>query len=198
MYLFTALLKTAPSWRSDFSAVYYALAGDHYTTPLGLKLLAYPRLLAALTAGSIVLEFCGPLLLFLPIGRRWVRTLVPLAMIGFHLGLVLTMTIGTFPWICIVAWAALLPPSAWDRFGRPLSSRAGFTSRSEMTTNGFVAALLVLVVLLISNAWESAGHDRRRRSTAVQAAGLRFWNMFSGPANAAAGCESKARRSAAS
>ena len=186
MYFFTALLKTAPSWRSDFSAVYYALAGDHYTTPLGLKLLAYPRLLAVLTAGSIVLEFCGPLLLFSPFGQRWVRTLVPLAMIGFHLGLVLTMTLGTFPWICIVAWGAILPPSVWDRFGRPLTSREAFTSRSEMITNGFVAALLVLVVLLnikrLGNpqaTFASAPLDKL-----VQSAGLRqYWNMFSpGPA----------------
>ncbi|HEX5106620.1 MAG TPA: HTTM domain-containing protein [Pirellulaceae bacterium] len=189
MYAFTALLKTSPAWRSDFSAVHYALSIDHYTSRLGYELLRYPRLLATLTAGSWVLEGAGPLLLLSPIGRRWVRTIVPLAMIGFHLGLALAMTLGTFPWICIAAWAALLPRPVWDALDRHLAPRNAAGSRSEATRwtgslvgNTAIACLLALVVVLnvkrLFNPLATVGGYPIGRT--IQAAGLwQYWNMFS-------------------
>jgi hypothetical protein len=114
MYLFTAMLKTGPGWRSDFSATYYALSIDQFTSELGYALLGYPRLLQGLTIAAILLEWIGPLLLLMPVGHTLMRIAVPLAFIGFHLGLAATMDLGTFPWICILFWTVLLPPAAWD------------------------------------------------------------------------------------
>lgn len=114
MYIFTAMLKTGPAWRYDFSATYYALSIDHFTSELGYFLLSYPRLLQVLTFSAILLEWIGPLLLLVPIRQTWVRIVIPLAFIGFHLGLAAAMDLGTFPWICILFWVALLPPAAWD------------------------------------------------------------------------------------
>jgi hypothetical protein len=114
MYLFTAMLKTGPSWRYDFSATYYALSIDHFTSELGYVLLGYPRLLQFLTVVAILLEWIGPLLLLLPLRQTWVRIVVPLTFIAFHLGLSAAMDLGTFPWICILLWIVLLPPPAWD------------------------------------------------------------------------------------
>lgn len=121
MYFFSALLKTSPMWTADFSATYYALSIDHFTKPLGYAALAYPGLLACLTFAAIVLEFCGPLLMLEPVGRRLWRWLVPLSFIGFHLGLFLCMDLGTFPWICIACWTAFLPSYFWDRVEHILS-----------------------------------------------------------------------------
>jgi hypothetical protein len=189
MYLFTALLKTAPSWRGDFSAIYYALSVDHYTAPLGYELLRHPRVLAALTAASWLLEWCGPLLLFAPVGRNWLRTLVPLAMVGFHIGLALTMTLGTFPWVCIVAWIALLPPPVWDFVGTRLAPRDEGISRSEMPTildarlsrlsSAVVLLLLAGAVLLNVKRLRDPAATIGPAHTVLKAAGLaQYWNMF--------------------
>jgi hypothetical protein len=181
MYLFTALLKTSPAWRGDFSAVYYALSIDHYTSRLGYELLRFPGLLSVLTAASLTLEFAGPLLLLLPIGQRWARTLVPLAMIGFHLGLAMTMTLGTFPWICIVAWAALLPPAVWDFFGREVTSpgeRVTSTGNSPLGHTMvilFVASVVLLNIRRLRDPQATVGPAQ----TIMKAAGLsQYWNMF--------------------
>jgi hypothetical protein len=114
MYVFSALLKTAPCWRVDFSATYYALANDQFTTTLGQHLLHYPRLLQLLTLASLLLEGVGPMLLLCPVGNKWLRIGIPLAYIGFHLGLAATMDLGTFPWVCILYWVAFLPSAVWD------------------------------------------------------------------------------------
>jgi hypothetical protein len=181
MYLFTALLKTAPSWRGDFSAIYYALSVDHYTAPLGYELLRHPRLLAALTTASWLLEWCGALLLFAPLGRIWIRTLVPLAMIAFHFGLALTMTLGTFPWICIVAWIALLPPPVWDFLTRRTASREESVRAGEMPrlTSAVVLLLLAGIVLLNVQRLRDPAATIGPAHTILKAVGLsQYWNMF--------------------
>ena len=181
MYLFSALLKTGPSWRGDFSATYYALSVDHYTAPLGYELLRYPRLLAILTGSSWLLEWCGPLLLMAPIGRSWIRSLVPLTMIGFHVGLALTMTLGTFPWICVVAWTALLPPPVWDFLTRRPGLRGAGVSTGELhsLTSAVVVLLLAGVVVLNVKRLRDPAATIGPTHAILKAAGLsQYWNMF--------------------
>jgi hypothetical protein len=121
---FAAAWKTAPE---DFSAVYLALSLDGFATRLGRWLLNFPELLKALTVGTMVLEIFGPALLFLPIANARMRLVAILSFISFHLGLALTMELGNFPWICCLAWVALLPAWFWDRLEARLRSakRAG-------------------------------------------------------------------------
>lgn len=126
MYWFTALLKWAPSWRVDMTAVHYALSYDHFTTRIGYWLLEWPQLLWALTLGTIILEFLGPCLLLLPIGNRKLRIAIPLAFIGLHVGLGITMRLGLFPPICAVLWCMLLPGEVWE------SVAVRFKKRSEL------------------------------------------------------------------
>src|SRR5205085_6152618 len=56
VYAFAVLLKTAPEWRRDFSAVYYDLQIQQMSTPLGKLLLHFPKLLPWLTRGTLVQE----------------------------------------------------------------------------------------------------------------------------------------------
>ncbi len=114
VYVFTALLKTDASWRSDFSAIHYALHHDHFTSRWGYRLLRYPALLPPLTVASWLLEWAGPLLLFCPIGTARIRTLIVAAFIGFHLGLAATMELGLFPFYCIGYWLVFLPSNFWN------------------------------------------------------------------------------------
>ena len=67
VYTFAVLLKTAPEWRRDFSAVYYALQIQQITYPLGQLLLHFPKLLPWLTRGTLVQECILPLFVLTPI-----------------------------------------------------------------------------------------------------------------------------------
>jgi hypothetical protein len=194
MYLFTALLKTAPSWRTDFSAAYYALSIDHFTSNLGYRVLRYPSLLKVLTASSLLLEACAPLLLLAPLGHTFFRTAVPLAFIGFHLGLAATMDLGTFPWICMLFWIALLPPRIWEgaqSLAARLRGRAAKKPTAGMASlqlvgsplgNCLVMLLLTYVVLLnvkrLSHPLATVGAPPL--SLVGKVTGLQqYWNMFS-------------------
>src|SRR5215217_5243521 len=96
VYWFTAALKTGPEWRTDYTALYYALSLDQLATPVGHMLLDFPTLLQVLTFGTFVLEALGPLLLFCPFFTGSVRTGAALAFMSFHFGIWLTMDIGIF------------------------------------------------------------------------------------------------------
>lgn len=117
MYWFTATLKHHPVWWSEGLAVHYALHVDYFTTPLGIKLREFPRLLTLLTWGTIALEFIGPLLAFLPFKTARLRMLAVLLFVGFHFfGLRLTMELGLFSWTSTAIWFLFIPSEFWDRW----------------------------------------------------------------------------------
>lgn len=119
MYLFSVGFKmqsvdgTPSSWGHDFSAVYYALNCDAFTTTFGNWLRQFPRLMQAMTIGTLVLEVVGPIILFSPFFTKWIRVLVVAAFAIFHLGLSLSLALGIFPFICIVCWFVFLPGEVW-------------------------------------------------------------------------------------
>jgi vitamin K-dependent gamma-carboxylase-like protein len=116
IYFFTALLKRGADWHGDGTALYYALSQDWRARPLAALLLAHPTLLRVLTRATLALEFFGPLLLLSPWRNGPLRTLVVLALLGFHAGLGATMHLGSlFPAMACVALSALLPPWFWER-----------------------------------------------------------------------------------
>jgi hypothetical protein len=115
VYWFSAALKTDPAWRSEGTAVYYALSIDQFVTPLGKYLLGFPELLRWLTFATLGIEAVGPALLFVPFRTAAVRMVVVVSFLLFHLiGLGLVLELGPFPWVCSVAWLALLPGAFWD------------------------------------------------------------------------------------
>jgi hypothetical protein len=115
VYWFTAALKSGPEWRTDYTALYYALSLDQLATPIGHLLLDFPSLLQVLTFGTVMLEALGPLLLFCPFFTGPVRTGAALAFMSFHLGIWLTMDIGIFPWISAFCMVCFFPTWFWDR-----------------------------------------------------------------------------------
>jgi hypothetical protein len=114
VYWVTALRKSDPEWRTEGTALYYALSLDHLTTPLGHLLLEFPALLNALTHGVLWLEIVGPLLLFSPVLTTPMRSLTVLAFVLLHVGIGLTLRIGLFPWISALAMVVFLPTRFWD------------------------------------------------------------------------------------
>jgi hypothetical protein len=114
MYFFTAMLKDHPEWTKNHLALYYAMSLEQFTTGLGQYLLNFPGLMKFLTALTVNLEFFGPILLMTPFVSRYARWVIPFMFIGFHLSLFLTMNLGLFPWISLVAWFLFLPGEMWD------------------------------------------------------------------------------------
>lgn len=123
MYFFSALFKSHPAWTTELSAVYYALNCDAYMTSVGLWARELPAWIhQALTLGTYVLELLGGIVVFLPWRTNAIRTATILAFWSFHLGLLLTMTIGLFPAICMLAWFVFIPGTWWDAAARWLPS----------------------------------------------------------------------------
>ncbi|MDQ3862387.1 MAG: HTTM domain-containing protein [Actinomycetota bacterium] len=114
VYWFSVVLKSSPEWRTDGTALYYALNLDRIATPLGAYLAHFPTLLKVLTLGTVGLETLGPLLLFCPFFTRFVRTGTVLVFMSFHLGIWLTMHLGMINWVSGFCMVCFLPGWFWD------------------------------------------------------------------------------------
>ncbi|MCE9556170.1 MAG: HTTM domain-containing protein [Planctomycetes bacterium] len=122
MYWISYKFKTSPEWRSDGSAVYYALSLDMLTTSLGSWLRDFPVFLRGLTYFVVGLEAMTPLVFFFP-WRNAIFRLVLIALVcGMHAGFIFCMWIEIFPFLCIVAWMAFVPSLAWDWLAERLRS----------------------------------------------------------------------------
>lgn len=117
IYMFSAFFKTtSPTWWPEGSAVYYSLSFDQYVTPLGAWLLHLGALLPIFTFFTLVLEWIGPLFLFVPYRSDLFRNIAIVTFILLHLGFGLTLNLGIFPALSIVTWLAFIPTSTWERW----------------------------------------------------------------------------------
>lgn len=114
VYWFTFLLKDHSIWKNG-EAIYYAFSIDQFTAPLGYVLYEYPAVMKALTYATLGLEGFGPFLAFVPFWTGIFRLLAVLFFIGFHFGLLMTMELGLFPYIGMVAWFVFIPSWFWDK-----------------------------------------------------------------------------------
>ena len=124
LYWCTALLKNGPEWTKTGTALYYAFSLDQVLLPGGRLLYPYPELLRFLTFATYYTELLLPFALFLPVGvARW-RLLVVGVLLGFHLGISLTLYVGLFFLINMASVLGLLPPGALDWLTRRLLPHA--------------------------------------------------------------------------
>lgn len=114
MYWFTAALKTGADWREDGSALFYALGAEQITTPFGEWAQQFPSVLQSLTFFALGIEVVAPILLFSPIWTDKLRMVAIASLMGMHLGILLTMNIGIFPWTSALCMLAFLPGSFWE------------------------------------------------------------------------------------
>jgi predicted DCC family thiol-disulfide oxidoreductase YuxK len=114
VYFFSALLKSGPEWWPDGTAVYFALHLDHLATPFAVWFRQFSPVLAGLTYYVWVLELIGPILMFVAIGFPWVRLGLQAMFITMHIGFILCLDIGLFPFISITSLLAFTPGVAWD------------------------------------------------------------------------------------
>jgi hypothetical protein len=112
VYFFSALQKTSPEWRSEGTAIYYALSLDQMALPLGKILLNYPGLCKVLTHFVFYTEIIAPLLFFIPYKNNTFRTIGILLLVLLHVGIASTLFVGLFFCIGISTLLALLPSPA--------------------------------------------------------------------------------------
>jgi hypothetical protein len=115
MYWFSVLLKTGPEWRVEGSAMYYALSLDYIVTNLGRFLLEFPTLLKFMTYGVFWFEVIGPVLLISPFFTYQTRIFGICGFSLLHMGILLTLGLGTFPLMNILCMLFFVPPEVWDK-----------------------------------------------------------------------------------
>lgn len=123
IYVFTAILKNGDAWLKDYDAVYYALALDQFTTPVGDFLFQQQWLHEPLTIFTLVLEAVGWALVLIPVYSVFFRISAILLFVGMHMGFAVCMQLGLFSYIMSLAWLALMPGWVWERIGERLKRR---------------------------------------------------------------------------
>ncbi len=116
IYAFAAIHKFQdPAWLR-LSALEESFRVEGVATSLAHALLAWPGLLAALTALTLIVESAAPLLAFSPWHTGSIRTALVFGMGAFHLlGTGATMRLGLVEYAMCLAWIPFLPPGFWDR-----------------------------------------------------------------------------------
>ncbi len=166
MYFLSAIFKSTPDWFRG-QVIAGSLAHDIYAKPPGEWALQFPALLTAMTFGVFVLEWAGPLLLFLPWWTGRVRLAVIGALAAMHLGIEACLTVGLFSLISLAGLTLFLPAEIWPRHGSdaPVASAPPVAGRrSHWLREGLCAALLLYVLGL--NVAGVVSHARGQPSTA--------------------------------
>jgi predicted DCC family thiol-disulfide oxidoreductase YuxK len=114
VYFFSAIFKHSPDWWPDGLAVYYTMELERYATPTGRLLLHFPLLMQGLTYYVYFLELIGPLVALSPWGTRPLRFAVMLMLMAMHVGFIVCMEIGHFPYVSLASLTVLLGTWWWD------------------------------------------------------------------------------------
>lgn len=171
VYGVNAVLKLrSDQWLSG-NAVEYILGIERYTVLLGPTLAEVPILLLVVNWLWVGLLVVSPGLVVLT-GR--VRTVLVGLFMLMHLGMVLTLQLGLFPFVSVLALLLFLPAGVWDRPETPTRSRPrrvcsrllirlddiipttdfgrSGPSREWLQTAGRAVGATALVVILVFNA----------------------------------------------
>jgi hypothetical protein len=195
VYWMSGYFKFNDIWLSG-DGLLIALAWDAYAKPLAAELVARPQLARALSLATLWGELIGPLLLFFPIWTKYVRMLVIAAFVCLHVGVELTMTVGLFSYVSIVAWTVVIPDIFWDALhlratepdpedDAPASALARWGGRLGQCGAGLLLAVVVAWNIQTTEApgteW-IASKPLRRPIQATMA--MQKWSMFSRPPTA--------------
>lgn len=118
VYFFSALLKSGREWVPDYTAVYYALSLDRHVLPLGRLLNEWLPLTKALSFYVWWLELLGPLLIFSPFFLRPLRFVLMLCFMLMHVGFLLCLELGHFPYVSLSSLTVFAGGWIWDALDR--------------------------------------------------------------------------------
>lgn len=148
LYFFAAFEKSSPIWNTDYTAVYYTLSLEIFTTNIGKFLLSLKPLHHLFTFSVYNFEKFVAVLLFLPVKIFIFRTLAVLGILALHIGLGSAMELGIFPWIGIAAVIGIIPTETVDWIIKRLSINIGsliiIYNSSNKTFIRFAKTFLIL------------------------------------------------------
>ena len=193
VYFFSALLKTGNEWIKDGTAIYYSLQLDQFATYFGKFLLEFPDFLIYLTYFVYLVEFIGPVFLFMPFLFKQFRIVTSFTFIFLLIGMALSLRLGHFPFVGITAFVLFLPSAFWDFLARRLrifrnKTKFGYFDKEIINygnyflfISNFIALFFIIYVLLwnvqtlgkinaISDDFEFISYNLRIDQ---------YWNMFS-------------------
>lgn len=116
IFFFSALLKTSSEWRTEGTALYYALSLDQIRMPFGTFIYQFPILLKALTFIVFYIELLAPILLILPFVNYKVRLVGLIAYTCLFIGIASSLYVGLFYIIGLTSLIGVLPSSIMDKF----------------------------------------------------------------------------------
>jgi hypothetical protein len=188
VYFFSVNLKTSNEWRSDGTAVYYALSLEQLRLPMGDLIYHYPSLLKMFTWLVFTIELAIPLLVLWPDKRGFLRWIAFLLIMILHLGIGMTLYVGLFYLIGITTALGLVPGFILDKIEKkPGRKKIGFyqdtvhNSSANSLNNGIalIVAALCLIINLGSLNW--FGYQLRVEiETGTNALRLdQYWGVFS-------------------
>lgn len=133
LYFFTALLKTGDAWTTRFDAAYYAISLDHFATPIAIWARQFSDFFIFATKYVLTVEFLAPALVLLPFFWPWGRILGLLLLASLHVGFLVLLHIGLFPFIDFMALSLLIPSAIWIYISKRKEHSIKFRSMSKIT-----------------------------------------------------------------
>ena len=143
VFLFSALLKTSPEWRTEGTALYYALSLDQIRMPGGTLLYQFPMLMKILTYVVFYIELLAPFLLILPFVPSKIRLIGIVCYVALFLGIASTVYVGLFYIIGATSLIGLLPSSVMDWFEqRFYKNKTQYEEVEHITNTTFIIAFI--------------------------------------------------------
>lgn len=181
VFLIAGLAKAVdPIWQAGLG-VSHALDHEFLVTGLGKWMFTHPHLTWLLTHATLILELAGPILLYSPWARPWLRLGVVLSLAftcaGFNLGL----HVGLFPPAGWIGFVVFLPPEFWERCRIPTPAAVDSApSWLRAIVGCFVAAVVSFILVWNVGLWSRADY-RAPWPLSVLGDALRLeqrWGMF--------------------
>ncbi len=116
VYFITTEFRMSPEWRTDYSAIYYALSYDLYLRPIGKWFLDSKNLelMKYMTFSVYWLERIGIFFIFSPIFTSGLRVITLILIVLMHIGINLCMNVGYFGLVSCVILVPLIPTKYMD------------------------------------------------------------------------------------
>ena len=151
VYFFSGLAKWNTYWLSGV-AMEYAMNLEMYVKPNGAWLGQNTEWLQVITLLTLAAEVAGPVLMFVPRCSGFFRGCLMAVFWMLHLGIWLTMSIGIFSAVAMLAWVVFVPTEAWrSLLGKPAidhgSKTAPLRGTNHRALNGIAAVFLMYITL---------------------------------------------------
>jgi hypothetical protein len=159
VYWMAGWAKWSDAWLQG-DALHDVFSFGLYSLPLGEWLAQHGDVTYLLSRGVPWFELAAPCLLFFPWQTARLRALLVVAFLLFHVGIALTVTVGLFSYVAMLAWLAVLPSEVWERLGAGARDRENNAGEipplaPPFEGGGYLAGLCGVVALAIVVAYNA-------------------------------------------